>query len=186
MLTNFDIERICKKLDLPIVGVFSKNELYNVPRRVGSYYINLMDDNKVDGEGNNGSHWVFAKIYCDVDREESDSEDDKPRLCHALYFDAFGFGMPKAVSDFLKPFKPVYCNNREIQNINSTECGWYCICCDYVLEAWMNGKTYLEDYEKFLSLWNKDVKKNLPILKKIMRKIFIENDMLVSKIFQDL
>ena len=27
MLTNFDIERICKKLDLDLVGVFSKDEL---------------------------------------------------------------------------------------------------------------------------------------------------------------
>jgi len=181
MLTNFDIERICKKLDLPIVGVFSKNELYNIPRKIGSYYINLMDDDKVDGEGNNGSHWVFAKIYSDADREESDSEDDKPRLVHALYFDAFGFGMPKSVSDFLKPFKPVYCNNREIQNINSTECGWYCIVCDYILEEWQDGETYLDDYSKFLNLWNKDVKKNLTILKSLLKKIWKENDFIHSE-----
>ena len=36
MLTNFDIERITRKLDLPIVGVFSKNELLNTERKVGS------------------------------------------------------------------------------------------------------------------------------------------------------
>jgi len=178
MLTNFDIERICKKLDLPIVGVYSKNELYNIPRRVGSYYINLMDDDKVDGEGNNGSHWVFAKIYCDEDREDNSDEEEGHKLCNALYFDSFGFGMPKAVSDFLKPFKPVYCNNREIQNINSSECGWYCIVCDWVLETKQSSKTYLEDYEKFLNMWNDDVKKNLKILKGLLRKMWIENDWL--------
>ena len=65
MLTNFDIERICKKLDLPIIGVFSKNQLLNIKRQVGSYYINLMEDDKVDEDGNNGSHWVMCKIYSD-------------------------------------------------------------------------------------------------------------------------
>ena len=170
MLTNIDIERICKKLDLPIVGVYSKNELYNIPRKTGSYYINLMDDNKVDGNGENGSHWVLAKIYCDDDRDEAE-EESRHKLCHALYFDSFGFGMPKAVSSFLKPFKPVYCNNREIQNINSTECGWYCIACDYALEHHQVGETYLEDYEKFLNIWSDKPTKNLTILKQFMRKI---------------
>jgi hypothetical protein len=169
MLTNFDIERICKKLELPIVGVFSKNELYNIPRKVGSYYINMMDDDKVDGEGNNGSHWVLAKIYCDDDRDDRE-EDEGNGLCNALYFDAFGFGMPKAVSAFLKPFKPVYCNNREIQNVNSTQCGWYCIACDYALEYHQDGETYLEDYEKFLNMWSTNVKKNLTILKQFAHK----------------
>jgi len=174
MLTNFDIERIAKKLDLPIVGVFSKNELLNTERKVGSYYINLMDDDKTDAEGNNGSHWVLAKIYCDEDRENysSDEEEKKShKVCNALYFDAFGFGMPKAVSSFLKPFKPVYCNNREIQNINTSQCGWYCLACDYALEHLQYSDTYLEDYEKFLEMWSSDPKKNLTILKKFFKPL---------------
>jgi hypothetical protein len=176
MLTNIEIERICKKLDLPIVGVFSKNELYNIPRQVGSYYINLMDDDVVDGEGNNGSHWVFAKIYCDEDRDDnSEEEEEGDKMCHALYFDSFGFGMPKSVSHFLKPFKPVYCNNREIQDIASDVCGWYSIVCDWILENKQDSKTYLEDYEKFLNMWDKDVKKNIYILKSILRKIWKED-----------
>lgn len=174
MLTNFDIERITRKLDLPIVGVFSKNELLNTERKVGSYYINLMDDDKTDAEGNNGSHWTLAKIYCDEDREEYSSDEDEKKshkVCNALYFDPFGFGMPKAVSSFLKPFKPVYCNNREIQNINTTECGWYCIACDYALEHLQHSDTYLEDYEKFLEMWSNDPKKNLTILKKFFKPL---------------
>jgi len=175
MLTNIEIERICKKLELPIVGVFSKNELYNIPRQVGSYYINLMDDDVVDGEGNNGSHWVFAKIYCDEDRDDYSEEEEGHKMCHALYFDAFGFGMPKSVSHFLKPFKPVYCNNREIQDVDSDVCGWYCIVLDWILENKQDGKTYLEDYQKFLYLWNDDVKKNIYILKSILKKIWKED-----------
>jgi len=179
MLTNFEIERICEKLDLPIIGVYSKNELYNIPRKVGSYYINLMDDDVVDGEGNNGSHWVFFKIYCDEDRDDySEEEEEGHKMCNALYFDSFGFGMPKAVSNFLKPFKPVYCNNREIQNINSSQCGFYCIACDWILEHKQDGETYLEDYEKFLNIWNNDVEKNLTILKNIFRKIWKEDEVI--------
>jgi hypothetical protein len=172
MLTNFDIERIAKKLDLPIVGVFSKNELRGIERKVGSYYINLMDDDKTDAEGNNGSHWVMAKIYCDSDRDDYDSdEENNHKICNALYFDAFGFGMPKVVEEFLKPFKPIYCNNREIQNINSTQCGWYCIACDYALEHKQDSETYLQDYEKFLEMWSDNPRKNLGILKRFFKPL---------------
>jgi hypothetical protein len=174
MLTNFDIERIAKKLDLPIVGVFSKNELLNTERKVGSYYINLMDDDKTDAEGNNGSHWVMAKIYCDEDRENYSSDEEETKghkVCNALYFDAFGFGMPKAVASFLKPFKPIYCNNREIQNINTSQCGWYCLACDYALEHLQYSDTYLGDYEKFIEMWSSDPKKNLAILKKFFKPL---------------
>lgn len=170
MLTNFDIKRICKKLELPIVGVYSKNELYNIPRKIGSYYINLMDDDKTDVEGNNGSHWVLAKIYSDDDREDAE-ETENHKVCNALYFDSFGFGMPKAVSSFLKPFKPVYCNNREIQNIDSSQCGWYCIACDYSLEYYQDSDSYLGDYEKFLNLWSDNPRKNLAILKRFFKPL---------------
>ena len=30
-LTNFDLHRLCKRMDLPIVGVFSKDELEPIP-----------------------------------------------------------------------------------------------------------------------------------------------------------
>ena len=171
MLTNIDIERIARKLDLPIVGVYSKNELLNLERKVGSYYVNLMDDDKTDAEGNNGSHWVMCKIYSDQDRDDYDGSEDGHKICNALYFDAFGFGMPKAVSSFLKPFKPIYCNNREIQNIDTSQCGWYCIACDYALEHMQYSDTYLGDYEKFLEMWSDNPKKNLTILKKFFKPL---------------
>lgn len=167
MLTNFDIERLCDKLDLPIVGVFSKDELANQERKIGSYYINMQDSDKGDG-----THWCLAKIYCDDDRFSSDSSsDDSISVANALYFDAFGLGMPKETAEFLKPFNPVYCNNRQIQSIPTSECGWYCLCCDYILEHKKHSSTYLEDYEKFLEIWNDDTTKNLTILKNIFKPL---------------
>ena len=32
-LTNFDLHRLCKKMDFPIVGVFSKDELDPIPHQ---------------------------------------------------------------------------------------------------------------------------------------------------------
>jgi hypothetical protein len=172
MLSNFALERIAKKLELPIVGVFSKDELKERPRILGSYYINLMDSDKTDGEGNNGSHWVFAKIYSDNDRDSEDSDSGEDvKDCKALYFDPYGCGMPKDVSNFLKPFSPVYCNNRQIQNINTSQCGWYCVLCDYMLEHKQDGKTYLKDFEKFLNLWYDEPEKNLTVLKRLFKPV---------------
>jgi hypothetical protein len=161
MLTNFDIEKIGNKLDLPIVGVYSKDELANIKRKIGSYYINMQ--NSDEGQG---THWVLAKIYTDEEPDTEDSEVD----VKCLYFDSFGLGPAKEVSKFLSPFKPIYCNNRQIPSIRTTECGWYCLICDYYLEK---GKedTYLEDYGKFLNIWNDDTTKNLTLLKKLFKPL---------------
>jgi hypothetical protein len=160
MLTNEDIERICKKNKLPIIGVYSKNELKDLSVEVGSYYINLQDDDIINKDGSNGTHWTLVKVYCD---------DDKPYL-KSLYFDSFGIGCPKIVNKFLEECKPIHCNNREIQNINSTECGLYCIACDYALENLRDSETYEEEYEKFLENFDDNPKKNLGILKRFIKK----------------
>ena len=36
MLTNTDIEKLCDKLNLPLVGVFSKNELNGLQPKIRS------------------------------------------------------------------------------------------------------------------------------------------------------
>jgi hypothetical protein len=158
MLTNDDIEKICKKYKLPLVGVFSKDELKKIPPCVGSYYINLQDSNEGDG-----THWCYMRIYSDTDYE-------KNNICNAIYFDSFGFGQPKAVSKFLEPFKPVYCNNREIQYINDSHCGWYCIYLDYMLTHCKDGTTE-ETFSKFLNSWDNNVKNNKNLLIKRLKKI---------------
>ena len=38
-LTNFDLHRLCKRMDLPIVGVFSKDELEPIPHQIGTYLL---------------------------------------------------------------------------------------------------------------------------------------------------
>ena len=165
MLSNFDIDRIARKLKLPIKGVFSKDELQNVKREIGSYYINMENAN----EGG-GSHWVFAKIYDDDSRNEEDDAKDTHKV-GALYFDPFGLDMPREVERFLSPFKPIPYNNRQIQSIRTTQCGWYCIACDYSLEYRQYTDTYLEDFEKFIALWSSKPEENLKLLKSLFKPL---------------
>jgi hypothetical protein len=171
MLSNLDIERICDKLKLPIIGVFSKDTLPDKKEgKIGSYYINLQNHN----EGS-GTHWVMCKIYCDDERDnESFAVDKKGKRvyrCGAIYFDPFGIGMPREVEEFLSPFKPVAYSTRQIQSVHTSQCGWYCILCDYTLENKQHSETYLEDFEKFLNMWSEKQNENLTLLKSYFKPL---------------
>jgi hypothetical protein len=168
MISNFDIERICRKLELPLVGVFSKDKL-PAERKIGSYYVNLQDS--ADGDG---THWTMFKIYSDDERENENITTLGKERVHrvgALYFDPFGVDMPKEVSDFLSPFKPIPYNTRQIQGLRQTECGWYCLACDYSLEHKQHSDTYLDDYSKFLAYWSDKPATNLKMLKSLFRPL---------------
>jgi len=166
MLSNLDIEGLAEKIELPLVVVVSKDELKNVPHQIGSYYINMQDSNK--GEG---SHWVFFRLYCDEEREES--KKIKDYICGAIYFDPFGIDMPKEVESYLKKFKPIPYNNKQIQSVNSSQCGWYCLYCDYCLEHRRIGETYLADFERFINSWSDDPLNNLTLLKARFKKLVL-------------
>ena len=141
-LSNFDLEDLAKKYKLPLVGVYSKDEL---PKQiqVGSYYVNMQDS--TEGQG---SHWVLVKIF---DRK------------NALYFDSFGQPLPLQVLDFLKHYKPVPYSNRHIQNIDSSRCGLYVVACDRYMNKVMR-KNMVEQFDDFLNLFTADTKKNDGIL----------------------
>jgi hypothetical protein len=163
MLSNFDIEKLCLKLDLPLVGVFQKDTLVKVPKQIGSYYIN--QQSSTDGDG---THWTMFKIYCDEERD-----DDFPAILQAkaLYFDPFGLDMSVEVADYLADFKPIPYNNKQIQNVRSESCGWYCVACDYILEHKKHSDTYLEDFELFLQHFRDNPTKNQALLKEIFKPL---------------
>lgn len=156
--------RISEKLKLPIVGVYSKDELKKLKPEVGTYHINMSNANKV------GTHWTLLKIFCDKDRKENAVKGSR-KECEALYFDSFGIDMPLEVKEFLKPFRPIAYSNRHIQNINSEVCGWYGLLLDYALEHKQVSNSYLEDYEKFLNSWSDSTIENTKLLKERFKKI---------------
>jgi len=154
-ISNFKIEEIADKLKLPIVGVFSKDQLPS-RQQIGSYYINM--ENSVDAQGNpmNGSHWIFARIF------------DKK---HAIYFDPFGIDMPQEVRGFLKHFEPIPYNEREIQYIKSDKCGYFCLACDSFFTYDTNKKlSVVDNYDHFLAMFSDNQKVNDEILKEYLAK----------------
>jgi len=110
-LSNTDILKILKNYGIEINGIFSKDLLPNTLEE-GWYIVNLQNHNK-----GNGTHWVCC---CKQPLEES------------IYFDSFGFDSPEDLSIDLNPYE---FNKREIQNIDSSACGYFCIALIKYLEA---------------------------------------------------
>ena len=150
VLTNFDLEEIADKIGINLVGVYNKD---NLPKRriVGSYVINLSDSR--DGEGNQlpGSHWVGLKIYPDGE---------------AIYFDSFGIAPPESVKKF-SGIKNLPYNNKMIQNIKTTICGYYAI-------AFLNymkrpSEDIYKQFNNFLDMFSDNVLKNRKILERYLK-----------------
>ena len=103
-LSNIDIINIINKYDLNYCfgGVFSKDKLPLLKPNT-FYIINLEDHDKGPG-----THWT-AFYY---------------NTFKSIYFDPFGFVAPLDVQNKIKPY--IY-NDDEIQNIDTSSCGFYCI-----------------------------------------------------------
>ena len=101
MLTNFDIETICKYYEIPLLGVVMKDLL---PKNVldGNWIINL--ESSVDKYGNEqrGSHWLALVV------EGS----------NAFFFDSFGAYPSTEIVNYVKQRKGLRLamNNDMIQN----------------------------------------------------------------------
>lgn len=148
MLSNFNLEDIAEKMDLDLIGVFSKDTLPN-ERKVGAYIINLQDN-----DAGGGTHWTAFKIF----------ENGK-----ACYFDSFGLIAPKDVDIFLKPFKPYATNNRHIQDIKSDKCGYFCLAfIDFFNK--FNSKTndVYDAYDDFLNMFSANQRQNDKIVMELL------------------
>lgn len=107
-LYSDEIENILNKHHYYINGVYSKDE---IPKELknGWYVINMQSTNEGD---RHGSHWVCFKY--------------SPEIIE--YFDAFGFAPPNEIMQIPTKQGIIY-NAKEIQDINASTCGWYCIGC---------------------------------------------------------
>ncbi len=104
-LSDTEITRILKMKHIPFNGIYSKNQLPSSMSK-GWYVVNLQDYNK-----GNGTHWVAFRF------------DD---ICE--YFDSFGFLPPVEIEEACQGRKLLY-NKKQIQDYNSSACGWFCIAC---------------------------------------------------------
>ena len=160
MLTNYDIIETCQRYQLPLVGVFNKNKI-PPDKQFGGYVINMENDVDENGKQLDGSHWVSFYIEKDIKGKS-----------HAVYFDSFGFAPPVDVQNFLVPFVPYPYNDRDIQNINSGVCGYYCIYFIWFMASHKIKEPNLDKrYDMFLNHFDERPDKNLRILKKHLEKL---------------
>jgi len=147
--TSLQLEEIAKQLDLPLLTVLSKDELHGRVK-IGSIILNL--ESSTDG---GGTHWTILKVF--------------PKG-QVIYFDPFGFAPPRQVKQYIK--KKIGVSTRQIQDPNSTMCGYYCLACDHYLTHNKERDIY-ERFDDFLNLFKVDTKKNDEILKDYLRQVGI-------------
>ena len=142
-LTNFELIDLIKdfKLDNHFGGVYSKDQL---PELIKDkfYIINLQDQD--DG---GGTHWTaFYYNYPST----------------SIYFDSYGFIAPR---DVQKRITPYIFNDTEIQDFNSSACGFYCI----AFIKFLHNKTDKQEmFKTFLKLFNLETIQNDKILQKML------------------
>jgi hypothetical protein len=155
MLDDQEIRDFFNDTDLPLVDIVSKDRLPD-KRYIGDYVINMQNDD--DG---NGTHWVFAKIT------------DKGK---GLYFDSFGVYPPEQVKKFIHPLKLIY-NTRQIQDIKSEMCGYFCSALAYFLKYDSDPKKSLDqNFVDFIEMFCDNTKDNDKILKEYLKKNRVNND----------
>ena len=140
-LSNYDIVKIIQSQGVDdFNGVYMKDQLPDRLQR-GSYIVNLQSSK--DGKG---THWV--SLYY------------TPNFSY--YYDSFGFVPPIEIQNKIIPY--IY-NDNEIQDIDSTACGFYCVA--FVL--YLNKKINIERaFMEFINLFGKDTERNEAILHKIL------------------
>ena len=141
ILSNFDIDKILKNYKINYNGIYAKNELPNkLPN--GFYVINMQSSDK-----GNGTHWVSLFKINDG---------------YSQYMDSFGFVPPLEIENKLHKYDY---NDRDIQDINSSSCGYYCI----AFIKFMNGKTDLKkSFKTFIKMFSNNTKNNEEILYNIL------------------
>ena len=143
-LSNFDIIDIIKQLQLDYCfgGVFSKDQLPKELIRTKFYIVNMQDHD--EGEG---THWVVFYY-------------NKPLT--SMYFDSFGFPPPEDVEEVIKEY--IY-NDEDIQDLESTACGYFCIA---FIKFLHDKQDKQEAYKTFVKIFKLDTSQNDRILQKLI------------------
>ena len=93
------------------MGVFSKDKL---PKKKYKGLINL------DDYANGGTHWTCFSTLDD----------------NVCYYDSYGKPPPVSVDNYIKwvtDTNKYFTNQIQVQSLNSTYCGWFCVCVLYII-----------------------------------------------------
>ena len=145
-LTNFELIKLARRRRIDLDHILMKDELKNIKRKSKLSIIINLQSSKVG----NGTHWTCLYI------------ENK----FAIYFDSFGAIPPVEVIRYCKGLKLGY-NSYIIQDLNSTECGNYCIAFLEYLQY--NNGTLFQDANSFSNMFEHDTKLNDDILDDYMQ-----------------
>lgn len=161
-LTDLQIKKLSKRMQIPLEGVYFKNELPKKLTYNKTYIVNLEDEKDEYGNENTGSHWVLLQI--------NKYPNDK---IEPIYFDPYGQGPPEYVKSVVKstigrdglPF-----TTKDIQSLMNNACGYYCLALAHFINAsqYRSGSIY-DDVDVFMDMFDDlnhsvDFKKNEYIL----------------------
>ncbi len=142
-LNETQIENILTRHGYKINGIYSKDQLPHFLES-GWYIINLQDHNIGDG-----THWVAFRYSEDV--------------CE--YFDSFGIQCPIEILNVTEGKKLLY-NVKQIQDYNSSACGWFCIACI----VYDSKEPFEVHFNRFISLFSYYTRANDLILYNLLRR----------------
>jgi hypothetical protein len=156
-LSNFDLENLAKQMKIKLISVVSKDQINTIPYQSGLIIVNLSNNDKP------GTHWVACIIY-------KEGKKLKP-----IYMDSYGILMPTEIENYLKKLdKDIPYSNRQIQNLHTTVCGYYCLSCMYYLQYKRKSENILEDFNDWISLFSGQEQKNENILKESFKPYVID------------
>ena len=166
MLTDSQLVTMCKKMQIPLAGIFFKDELPSKLEFNKGYIINISDGEDKEGNENDGTHWtaLFVKKYPNNEIEP-------------IYFDSYGALPPEDVKQFVRKHCSKFLPNttKDIQSLVNNACGYYCCAFLYAVThpRMASGELYA-DVDQFLQMFDDlntstNYKKNEYILKHFFR-----------------
>lgn len=142
-LSSDEIDEIMRMMKIRnFKGCYSKNKLPDKLENDFWYIVNLENSN--DG---NGTHWTCFRYTPD----------------EIIYFDSYGFYPPIEIMEKSKG-NIIYCS-KQIQDINATSCGWYCIGCimNSIKSPTMNEE---KKFKRYIDMFCNDTRKNDGVLRR--------------------
>jgi len=141
MLTNFQIEDLAERMNVPLAFVGFKDQLKDQSLEYNkSYIINLDDEFDSEGKRNEGSHWTCFQI------NKNNSK------IQGIYMDSYGVKYPEIVKEFVG--KDIPYNTKDIQSAMGNACGFFCVAYLHYINTYENRvRDLYADTEDFLELF---------------------------------
>ena len=159
MLTNYDLEELCEEFDVPLHGIYMKDQL---PKEIknGNYMINLQSSM---GGKNNGTHWT-----CLIVKNQN-----------TFFYDPYGAPPSIEIRDFVKcrPNTRLGFNNWVVQDLKAENCGYFVL--SFLIYVGKSSPANLfKTANEYVNRFVDNTKRNDSILKESFRKLGVLNPLL--------